>query len=339
MAVIDHGISELLATPLGDARADPDLCRCQSARLATGHPDRRGRRRSPLGGDRYARSRRARRLAARLDHRADRPDARTRPATLDDVSLRTDRLLIDGEERPVTLPDVNGTGLATRVFKQATLNNDIDGVASMLPDNSDEPKGWRDLAALLPDYRVGPRRRRRHDHDDRVAADGGTRLGSGSRAVHREPRRQDEHRPHQVRQQLRRGPADQARTDVAIGQARVHQSSRSGRVAAWRTHQRADSGRGSFEWHVRCFTRRVHAQRRRVGADDPAQVPRRTRWVWATSSPSRCSRWSCCGGSNTGDRLDESAGKSTRIPCLSREHQSRTRRHRFGVRPPPVRGR
>ena len=50
----------------------------------------------------------------------------------------------------MTLPDVNGTGLATRVFRQATLNNEIDGVASMLPADSDEPKGWRDLAALLP---------------------------------------------------------------------------------------------------------------------------------------------------------------------------------------------
>ena len=70
--------------------------------------------------------------------------------TLDDVSLRTDRLLIDDVEHPVTLPEVSGTALATRVFKQATLNNEIDGVASMLPDNSDEPQGWRDLADLLP---------------------------------------------------------------------------------------------------------------------------------------------------------------------------------------------
>ena len=68
----------------GDARADPDLCRCRSARLATGHRDRRGRRRSPLGGDRYARSRRARRLTARLDHRARSPrrqDCDQRPST------------------------------------------------------------------------------------------------------------------------------------------------------------------------------------------------------------------------------------------------------------------
>jgi hypothetical protein len=71
-------------------------------------------------------------------------------ATLDDVALRTDRLLIDGEERPVTLPAVGGDELNKRIFKQATLNNEIDAVASMLPADNDRPQGWRDLADLLP---------------------------------------------------------------------------------------------------------------------------------------------------------------------------------------------
>lgn len=71
-------------------------------------------------------------------------------ATLDDVSLHTDRLLINGEERPVTLPFVDGNALQKRAFTQAVLNNDIDAIASMLPDDDERPKAWRDLAGLLP---------------------------------------------------------------------------------------------------------------------------------------------------------------------------------------------
>jgi hypothetical protein len=71
-------------------------------------------------------------------------------ATLDDVALRTDRLLAHGQEQPVTLPSSNGAALATRIFTQGALNNEIDAVASMLPIDSDKPKGWRDLANLLP---------------------------------------------------------------------------------------------------------------------------------------------------------------------------------------------
>ena len=71
-------------------------------------------------------------------------------ATLDDIGFRTDRLLIEGEEQPVALPSVDGTELAERIFRQAGLNEEINGVASMLPDDSERPQGWRDLIALLP---------------------------------------------------------------------------------------------------------------------------------------------------------------------------------------------
>jgi hypothetical protein len=71
-------------------------------------------------------------------------------AALDDLALRTDRLVIEGEEKPVTLPEVDGAALERRIFTQATLNNEIDGVASMLPDGDDQPRGWRDLTDLLP---------------------------------------------------------------------------------------------------------------------------------------------------------------------------------------------
>jgi hypothetical protein len=72
------------------------------------------------------------------------------PATFDDIALRTDRLLIDGEEHPVTLPSIGGAELQKRVFKQAVLNNDIASVASMLPDGNERPKDWRELSTLLP---------------------------------------------------------------------------------------------------------------------------------------------------------------------------------------------
>ena len=71
-------------------------------------------------------------------------------ATLDDVAFRTDRLLVDGEEKPVALPPIEDKTLAKRIFRKASLNNDIDAVASMLPADNDRPAGWRDLADLLP---------------------------------------------------------------------------------------------------------------------------------------------------------------------------------------------
>ncbi len=36
------------------------------------------------------------------------------------------------------------------MFEQAVLNNDIDSVASMLPDDDERPADWRDLSSLLP---------------------------------------------------------------------------------------------------------------------------------------------------------------------------------------------
>lgn len=71
-------------------------------------------------------------------------------ATLDDVASRTDRYLNDGAEQPVTLPDLDGAAVQKRIFRQAQLLNEINTVASMLPEDNDRPKGWRDLANLLP---------------------------------------------------------------------------------------------------------------------------------------------------------------------------------------------
>ncbi len=71
-------------------------------------------------------------------------------ATLDEVALRTERFLFDGEERPVTLPSVDGNVLEKRVFTQVSLRDEINGVASMLPDDNERPPAWRELVALLP---------------------------------------------------------------------------------------------------------------------------------------------------------------------------------------------
>jgi Family of unknown function (DUF6049) len=71
-------------------------------------------------------------------------------ATLDDVAARTDRYLNDGEEQPVTLPVLDGASVQRRIFRQAQLMNDINTVASMLPEDNERPQGWRDLTALLP---------------------------------------------------------------------------------------------------------------------------------------------------------------------------------------------
>jgi len=71
-------------------------------------------------------------------------------ATVDDVGFRTDRLILDGQEQPVTLPTSDGEELQARVNEQTLLNQDIDAVASMLPDDDERPQAWRDLSALLP---------------------------------------------------------------------------------------------------------------------------------------------------------------------------------------------
>jgi hypothetical protein len=73
------------------------------------------------------------------------------PTTLDDIGFRTTGLLInDGQEAPVTLPAIDGQAVATRVFVEAAVENDIDAVASMLPSDDDRPAQWRALASMLP---------------------------------------------------------------------------------------------------------------------------------------------------------------------------------------------
>jgi uncharacterized protein DUF6049 len=149
-AVIDHGISDLLANPL----ATPELTRIyivanllalrQGIEIAGDSVDSR----SVVIGTPDLGVPDAALFGPVTSLITQTPGLKA--TTLDDVAVRTEPLLIDGVEHPVTLPDVDGKGLATRVFKQATLNNEIGGVESMLPQGSDEPQGWHDLADLLP---------------------------------------------------------------------------------------------------------------------------------------------------------------------------------------------
>jgi hypothetical protein len=73
-----------------------------------------------------------------------------RATTLDEVALRTDRLLVNGEEQPVDLPTIDGVALGKRVFAEGGLNNEILDVASMLPADDPRPAEWQRLSALLP---------------------------------------------------------------------------------------------------------------------------------------------------------------------------------------------
>jgi len=155
-AVIDHGISDLLAKPA----ATPELTRIyvvanllalrQGIEIAGDDVDAR----SVVIGTPDLGVPDAALLGPITSLIAETPGLKA--ATLDDVASRTEALLIDGVEHPVTLPQVDGKGLATRVFKQATLNNQIDGVASMLPVDDDQPQGWHDLANLLPTTALAP---------------------------------------------------------------------------------------------------------------------------------------------------------------------------------------
>ncbi len=149
-AVVDHTISDLLVHPL----ATPELTRIYAVAgllalrqsiLITGESVQR---RAVVIGTPDLGVPDATLLDSITSLIADTPGLAA--ATLDDVALRTDRLLVNGAEQPITLPSSNGDSLQKRIFTQAAVNNEIDAVAAMLPNDSDKPKGWRDLTALLP---------------------------------------------------------------------------------------------------------------------------------------------------------------------------------------------
>ncbi len=142
-------------------------------------------------------------------------------ASLDDVALHTDQLITDDEERPVTLPSGSADALKRRIFIQANLDNDIDAVASMLPDDSDQPKAWRDLAALIPTSAL-----------DDVAAEGmATEVraelsenpgrSADAHCLHDQPPRTQRHGASAFPQHVRHTTEDQGPVVVTPRQARV----------------------------------------------------------------------------------------------------------------------
>lgn len=150
-AVVDHTISALLANPLPTATQTSIyavaglLALRQNVEIEGASPQRHG----VVVGARALDVPDPQLLGAITALIAATPGLA--PTTLDDLGVHTDRLLVnDGDEAPVTLPAGNADSLKARIFAQATLNNDIDAVASMLPDDSERPKAWRDQITLLP---------------------------------------------------------------------------------------------------------------------------------------------------------------------------------------------
>ena len=66
-----------------------------------------------------------------------------RATGLDEIGLNTDRYVSDGQEQRITLPQVDGVAVQERSSKRATITNEIDVVASMLPADDGRPADWR----------------------------------------------------------------------------------------------------------------------------------------------------------------------------------------------------
>lgn len=79
---------------------------------------------------------------------ADTPGLR--PMSLDDLGVRTDQLLFDGQEVVVGLPDAVQGDLLTRTALAGALRVEAAATASMLPDGDPRPAGWTRLIDLIP---------------------------------------------------------------------------------------------------------------------------------------------------------------------------------------------
>jgi len=70
--------------------------------------------------------------------------------TLDEVGVRTDRLTVDGDLALVGLPATVGGSLAQRLATIATIADEADSTASMLPVADDRPAEWNRIIEQLP---------------------------------------------------------------------------------------------------------------------------------------------------------------------------------------------
>jgi hypothetical protein len=73
-----------------------------------------------------------------------------RPVTLEELSLRVDRLLIDGTEVVVELPDSVATTITPRTDLGTALALESISTSSMLPDDDPRNVRWQRLIELLP---------------------------------------------------------------------------------------------------------------------------------------------------------------------------------------------
>ncbi|MEZ5271684.1 MAG: DUF6049 family protein [Ilumatobacteraceae bacterium] len=75
--------------------------------------------------------------------------------SLDDLGVRTDQLLYDGQEVVVGLPEAVPGDLLTRTALAGALREEAAATASMLPDGDPRPNGWTRLIDLIPTEALG----------------------------------------------------------------------------------------------------------------------------------------------------------------------------------------
>ena len=201
-------ISELLRTPAGDARADPDLRGRQSARSAPGHRDRRRQTcvsRAVVIGTPDLGVPESRVLGPITALIAETPGSGERH-NLDDVALRTDRLAHRRRRAPCHLADVGGNALATRIFETGEAEQrdrralrrcfrrqqrraDRDGTIS--PTCCPRPRSTTPMPTTMISTRPG-------------ASSTRSAMRCRSGGLHRQPSGKTQHGARPVRQQLRR---------------------------------------------------------------------------------------------------------------------------------------
>ncbi len=77
-----------------------------------------------------------------------------RGVTLDEFSVRTDRMLFDGREIVAGLPDSVDAAITDRLAVASALTDEALQAASMLPEGGGDLTGWLDATAVLPSSAV-----------------------------------------------------------------------------------------------------------------------------------------------------------------------------------------
>jgi hypothetical protein len=77
-----------------------------------------------------------------------------RGVTLDEFSIRTDRMLFDGRELVAGLPDSVDAAITDRLTVASALTDEALQASSMLPEGSEDLTAWLDATAVLPSSAV-----------------------------------------------------------------------------------------------------------------------------------------------------------------------------------------